>query len=65
MHPMTLLIRSRNRRAAGADRLVVATALTLVFVPALYAAWLRIRRDSPARAPADVPLAVDAALASH
>jgi multidrug efflux pump len=32
--------------------LVVATALTLVFVPALYAAWFRIRRDSPARAPA-------------
>jgi len=45
--------------------LVVATALTLVFVPALYAAWFRIRRDSPARAPADVPLAVDAAPASH
>ena len=33
--------------------LVVATALTLVFVPALYAAWFRIRRDSPARAPAE------------
>jgi multidrug efflux pump len=32
--------------------LVVATALTLVFVPALYAAWFRIRRDSPAQAPA-------------
>ena len=32
--------------------LVVATALTLVFVPALYAAWFRIRRDSPARTPA-------------
>ena len=31
--------------------LVVATALTLVFVPALYAAWFRIRRDSPAQAP--------------
>ena len=30
--------------------LVVATALTLVFVPALYAAWFRVRRDSPARA---------------
>jgi multidrug efflux pump len=27
--------------------LVVATALTLVFVPALYAAWFRVRRDSP------------------
>jgi multidrug efflux pump len=28
--------------------LVVATALTLVFVPALYAAWFRVRRDSAA-----------------
>jgi multidrug efflux pump len=28
--------------------LVVATALTLVFVPALYAAWFRVRRDQPA-----------------
>ena len=37
--------------------LVVATALTLVFVPALYAAWFRIRRDSPAQAPAAAPLA--------
>jgi len=33
--------------------LVVATALTLVFVPALYATWFRVRRDSPAQA-ADV-----------
>ncbi|EWS56534.1 Nickel and cobalt resistance protein CnrA [Methylibium sp. T29] len=40
--------------------LVVATALTLVFVPALYAAWFRIRRDSPARASAAVPLAATA-----
>jgi multidrug efflux pump len=32
--------------------LVVATALTLVFVPALYATWFRVRRDSPAMAPA-------------
>jgi len=30
--------------------LVVATALTLVFVPALYATWFRVRRDSPAPA---------------
>jgi multidrug efflux pump len=28
--------------------LVMATALTLVFVPALYAAWFRVRRDSVA-----------------
>ena len=32
--------------------LVVATALTLVFVPALYAAWFRVRRESPAQGPA-------------
>ncbi len=31
--------------------LVVATALTLVFVPALYAAWFRVRRDGAAAAP--------------
>lgn len=31
--------------------LVVATALTLVFVPALYAAWFRVRRDGMAPAP--------------
>ncbi|MDC6166277.1 efflux RND transporter permease subunit [Paucibacter sp. XJ19-41] len=31
--------------------LIVATALTLVFVPALYAAWFRVRRDSPAVVP--------------
>ena len=27
--------------------LTVATVLTLVFVPALYAAWFRVRRDEP------------------
>ncbi|MEO6276779.1 efflux RND transporter permease subunit, partial [Roseateles sp.] len=31
--------------------LIGATALTLVFVPALYAAWFRIWRDSPAHMP--------------
>jgi hypothetical protein len=35
--------------------LVVATALTLVFVPALYAAWFRVRRDSPGQARASAP----------
>lgn len=43
--------------------LVVATALTLVFVPALYAAWFRIRRDSPAHAPAEAAPALAARLA--
>ena len=40
--------------------LVVATALTLVFVPALYAAWFRVRRDSPAQAPDAAPVAAPA-----
>jgi multidrug efflux pump subunit AcrB len=40
--------------------LVVATALTLVFVPALYAAWFRVRRDGPAPAPEAPPVAVPA-----
>ncbi len=43
--------------------LVMATALTLVFVPALYAAWFRIRRDSPAQAPAEATPALGAPLA--
>ncbi|HET9485583.1 MAG TPA: efflux RND transporter permease subunit [Xanthomonadales bacterium] len=29
--------------------LIVATALTVLFLPALYAAWFRVRRDAPAR----------------
>jgi multidrug efflux pump len=45
--------------------LVVATALTLVFVPALYAAWFRIRRDSPAQAPAEATQALGARLADE
>ena len=40
--------------------LVVATALTLVFVPALYAAWFRVRRDSVAQAPVPAPLTLTA-----
>jgi Cu/Ag efflux pump CusA len=30
--------------------LIVATALTLVVVPALYAGWFRVRRDASAPA---------------
>jgi multidrug efflux pump len=30
--------------------LIVATALTLLFLPALYAAWFRVREDEPPRA---------------
>jgi len=29
--------------------LIVATVLTLVFLPALYAAWFKVRADEPAR----------------
>jgi multidrug efflux pump len=32
--------------------LLVATALTLLFLPALYAAWFRVKCDEPAKAPA-------------
>ncbi|MES2899448.1 MAG: efflux RND transporter permease subunit [Pseudomonadota bacterium] len=32
--------------------LVVATALTLLFLPALYAAWFRVRKPAPASLPA-------------
>lgn len=32
--------------------LTVATALTLLFLPALYAAWFRVKRDEPPRDPA-------------
>ena len=28
--------------------LIVATALTLLFLPALYAAWFKVKRDEPA-----------------
>jgi multidrug efflux pump len=31
--------------------LTVATALTLLFLPALYAAWFRVKRDEPGREP--------------
>jgi multidrug efflux pump len=33
--------------------LIVATALTLLFLPALYAAWFRVRADEPTRPRAD------------
>lgn len=39
--------------------LIVATVLTLFFLPALYAAWFRVRRTAPAQmaAPEDAPVA--------
>ena len=36
--------------------LIVATALTLLFLPALYAAWFRVREDEPARPAAALEL---------
>jgi multidrug efflux pump len=33
--------------------LIVATALTLLFLPALYAAWFKVKRDEPAPAPVE------------
>ncbi|MGQ3030089.1 MAG: efflux RND transporter permease subunit, partial [Ferrovibrionaceae bacterium] len=32
--------------------LAIATLLTLFFLPALYAAWFRVKRDAPAKAAA-------------
>ena len=42
--------------------LIVATVLTLLFVPALYAAWFRVRRDVAimTMAKAELPLAIQA-----
>jgi multidrug efflux pump subunit AcrB len=35
--------------------LIVATVLTIFFVPALYAAWFRVKREVAAPPPAAVP----------
>jgi len=38
--------------------LTIATLLTIFFVPALYAAWFRVRRAAPATAePSGTPVA--------
>ncbi|MGH8122040.1 MAG: efflux RND transporter permease subunit, partial [Rudaea sp.] len=44
--------------------LLVATALTLLFLPALYAAWFRVRRDTPAPAAGATPANAAASLSS-
>ncbi len=44
--------------------LFVATALTLLFLPALYAAWFRVRRDALAPASAATPANADASLSN-
>jgi multidrug efflux pump len=38
--------------------LIVATALTLFFLPALYAAWFRVRRSTAVQSAATVPAPV-------
>lgn len=45
--------------------LIVATVLTLFFLPALYAAWFRIRRDQPAAEDQQQPTPDDGQLALH
>ena len=45
--------------------LLVATALTLLFLPALYAAWFRVRRPSEAAAPVAEPTSPPLALAAE
>ncbi len=45
--------------------LVVATALTLVFVPALYAAWLRVRQRAPLDATGEGTSHASVTLAPH
>ncbi|HEY8010757.1 MAG TPA: efflux RND transporter permease subunit [Rudaea sp.] len=44
--------------------LFVATALTLLFLPALYAAWFRVRRDAHAPTAAATPANADASLSN-
>jgi multidrug efflux pump len=41
--------------------LTVATVLTILFVPALYAAWFRVKREE---SPGPAPLPAQASLAS-
>lgn len=38
---------SANRTRAAAATLFVATVLTLLFLPALYAAWFQVRKPGP------------------
>ena len=38
--------------------LIIATVLTLFFLPALYAAWFRVRPTTPAKAPVTAPSAI-------
>jgi hypothetical protein len=35
--------------------ITVATVLTLFYLPALYAAWFRVRGDAPAKSPQAAP----------
>ena len=42
--------------------LIVGSVLTLAFVPALYAAWFRVRTDAPNHSPEAAPDATNGAL---
>ncbi len=50
MIPLTRSIFWGPMAVAIMGGLLVATVLTLLFLPALYAAWFRVRRDEPAKA---------------
>ncbi|MGO3742983.1 efflux RND transporter permease subunit [Kerstersia sp.] len=52
MVPLTLSVLWRPMAISIMGGLAVATVLTLFFVPALYAAWFRVRRDEAAPAAA-------------
>jgi multidrug efflux pump len=55
MVPLTRSVFFGPMAVAIMGGLIVATALTLLFLPALYAAWFRIRRETPALPPAALP----------
>ena len=45
--------------------LVVATVLTVLFVPALYAAWYRVRRPGTLESPSPAPFTTSATSAAN
>src|SRR5207247_8509550 len=49
MIPLTRSVFFGPMAVAIMGGLFVATVLTLLFLPALYAAWFRVRRNAPAR----------------
>ena len=59
-YPTQPLVPSSTMLVRPLLNLVVATVLTLLFLPALYAAWFRVRRESPAHAPDVAPMTASA-----